>query len=37
MKTTEITFKDCWSGPYSMLGPLYSRCKRKYDSFMFRQ
>ena len=21
MKTTEITFKDCWSGPYSMLGP----------------
>lgn len=21
MKTSEITFKDCWSGPYSMLGP----------------
>lgn len=21
MKTTEITFKDCWTGPYSMLGP----------------
>ena len=21
MKTTEITFKDCWSRPYSILGP----------------
>lgn len=21
MKTTEITFKDCWVGPYSVLGP----------------